>query len=69
MTQSGRSGGPGEEVHTSDEARSPEGSESGPPVAIIGIACRFPGADGLSASNVHLHLRPGSDVAGGRAIP
>ena len=49
MTESDRSCGPGEELRSLDEACSPEGSEYGPPVAIVGMACRFPGADGLSA--------------------
>ena len=49
MTESDRSRGPGEELRTLDEACSPEDSEYGPPVAIVGMACRFPGADGLSA--------------------
>ena len=41
MMDSNRSFNPGEEPHAL--------SESGPPVAIVGMACRFPGADGLSA--------------------
>ena len=32
-----------------DEVRAPEFSGSNEPIAIIGMACRFPGADGLSA--------------------
>ena len=49
MTVSHRSCGPSEEPSALDETHVPERSEFGPPVAIIGMACRFPGADGLSA--------------------
>ena len=40
---------PDEEPQDPTEARSPDFSEFGAPVAIVGMACRFPGADGLSA--------------------
>ena len=49
MMDSNRYGGPGQEPHTRAEVRSSEFSEDNRPVAIIGMACRFPGADGLSA--------------------
>ena len=49
MTQSARTGGPGEEPHAPTEARPPQRSEAGAPIAIIGMACRFPGADGIGA--------------------
>ena len=49
MKESHRSCYPGEEPYALDEARSQERSEFGSPVAIIGMACRFPRADGLSA--------------------
>ena len=47
MTQSARTGGPAEEQHAPTEARPPQRSEAGAPIAIIGIACRFPGARDL----------------------
>ena len=31
------------------ETRKPETSGSEPPIAIVGMACRFPGADGIPA--------------------
>ena len=49
MTESDRSCGPGEEPHPLTEARSPEGSGAGPAIAIVGMACRFPGADDIAA--------------------
>ena len=49
MTEPDRSFGPGEDPRPLTEARSPEGSGSGPAVAIVGMACRFPGADDIAA--------------------
>ena len=49
MTESDRTGGSDEEPHAPAEARPPEPSESGSPIAIIGMACRFPGADDIGA--------------------
>ena len=49
MTQSARTGGPATEPHAPTEARPPQRSEAGTPIAIIGMACRFPGADGIGA--------------------
>ena len=49
MMDSNRFSDAGEEPHALAEARSPAFSEFSPPVAIVGMACRFPGADGLSA--------------------
>ncbi len=49
MTQSARTGGPAAEPHAPTEARPPQRSESGAPIAIIGMACRFPGADDIGA--------------------
>ena len=48
MTEPHRSRGSAEELHAA-EASPPETSNFGPPVAIVGMACRFPEADGLSA--------------------
>ena len=44
MTESDTSSSPGEEVHIHAEGRSSENSEFGPPIAIVGTACRFLGA-------------------------
>ena len=49
MTDSDWSAGPHQERHGLSGESSPENSGFGPPVAIVGMACRFPGADGLSA--------------------
>ena len=49
MTQSARTGGPAEEPHAPTEARPPERFESGASIAIVGMACRFPGADDIGA--------------------
>ena len=49
MTESDGSRGSGEKPHAPADPRSPEISAFGAPVAIVGMACRFPGADGLSA--------------------
>ncbi len=49
MVDSSRSSGSGAGSEAFAEVRSPESSESKSPVAIVGMACRFPGADGLSA--------------------
>ena len=49
MTESDRPCGPDQEPHTRAEARPPERSELASPIAIIGMACRFPGADGIGA--------------------
>ena len=49
MTESDGSRGSGEKPHAPADPRSPELSAFGAPVAIVGMACRFPGADGLSA--------------------
>ena len=47
MTQSARTGGSAEEPHAPTEARQPQRSEADEPIAIVGIACRFPGARDL----------------------
>ena len=49
MTQSARTGGPAEEPHAPTEARPPQRFESGASIAIVGMVCRFPGADGIGA--------------------
>ena len=49
MTDSGRHGGPGGETQAPGEARSREIADSGPAIAIVGMACRFPGADSIDA--------------------
>ena len=49
MTESDRTFSPDEEPHALAEAQSPEPSEFASPIAIIGMACRFPGADGIGA--------------------
>ncbi len=49
MMDSDESRSPAEGPHALIETRSTAFSESGSPVAIVGMACRFPGADGLSA--------------------
>ena len=41
--------GPGKDLLGLAEAGSPEISESNPSVAIVGMACRFPGADNIAA--------------------
>ena len=48
MKEPHRSHGSAEELHAA-AASPPESSDFGPPVAIVGMACRFPEADGLSA--------------------
>ncbi len=70
MTESNRSFGPGEEPRPLTEARSPEGSGPGTAVAIVGMACRFPGADDIAAfwrlleagGNAVLEGAPGSGI-------
>ena len=49
MMDSNRSSDSGADSHAFADVRSPKSSESRSPVAIVGMACRFPGADGLSA--------------------
>ena len=49
MTDSDRHHGPGEEPRHSTEAGLSASSGFGTPVAIVGMACRFPGAGDLSA--------------------
>ena len=49
MMDSTRSSDSGADSHAFSDGRSPKSSESRSPVAIVGMACRFPGADGLSA--------------------
>ena len=49
MMYSNRPDGPGKEPSDTVESRLPEHSGPWAPVAIVGMACRFPGADGLSA--------------------
>ena len=49
MTDSDRHHGPGEEPRHSTEASLSASSGFGAPVAIVGMACRFPGAGDLSA--------------------
>ena len=51
MIQSARTGGPAEEPHAPTEAppAAPQRSEAGAPIAIVGMACRFPGADDIGA--------------------
>ena len=49
MTESDRSRSPDLEPHVLAEPRSPEPSDSASPIAIIGMACRFPGADDIGA--------------------
>ncbi len=46
---SNQSGDSGKELSAIAEMHSPESSAFGPPVAIVGMACRFPGADDISA--------------------
>ena len=70
MTESNRSFGPGEEPRPLTEARSPEGSGPGTAIAIVGMACRFPGADDIAAfwrlleagGNAVLEGAPGSGI-------
>ena len=49
MTQSARTDGPAAEPRAPAEALSPEPSGPASPIAIIGMACRFPGADDIGA--------------------
>ena len=49
MTESDRARGPDQEAPALAEARPPERSESGSSIAVVGMACRFPGAESLSA--------------------
>ena len=49
MMDSNRSSDSGADSRAFADVRSPKSSESRSPVAIVGMACRFPGADGLSA--------------------
>ena len=49
MMDSNQSGDSGKELSATTEIHSPESSAFGPPVAIVGMACRFPGADDISA--------------------
>ena len=49
MTEPDRHYGLDEEPHRVAGAGSPESSESGPPIAIVGMACRFPGAKDIAA--------------------
>ena len=49
MSESDPDRGPGREPHALAEARPRERSEFGSPIAVVGMACRFPGADNLSA--------------------
>ncbi len=49
MTERERPCGRADDARPADEGRAPEISESNEPVAIVGMACRFPSADGLSA--------------------
>ena len=49
MTESDRARGPDQEPHALAETPPPERSEFGSPIAIVGMACRFPGAENLSA--------------------
>ena len=46
---SDRNSAPGEERPALAGGRSPESPDPNPPIAIVGMACRFPGARGLSA--------------------
>ncbi len=47
MTESDRSRSPDQEPHAPTSARPPQRSEADEPIAIVGIACRFPGARNL----------------------
>ena len=49
MTDSDRQCGPEDEPQALEEARPEEIPESGPAIAIVGMACRFPGADSIDA--------------------
>ena len=49
MTKRGQSYGTGEGLHYRFEAGSPKRSEFDQDIAIIGMACRFPGADDINA--------------------
>ena len=49
MTERDRSCGRAGDAPALSEERLPETSGSNEPIAIVGMACRFPGADGLSA--------------------
>ena len=49
MTESNSSCDSSGDPRARSEVRKPEISGSAPPIAIVGMACRFPGAEGLSA--------------------
>ena len=49
MREADRNSTPGEERHSLAAGRSPAFSDPNSPIAIVGMACRFPGAGGLSA--------------------
>ncbi len=49
MSEANRVTGQGKERHSLAGGRSPESSDPNPPIAIVGMACRFPGAGGLRA--------------------
>ena len=49
MTERERPRGGAGDARPDDAGRAPEISVSNEPIAIVGMACRFPGADGLSA--------------------
>ena len=49
MTERERPYGRAGDARPDDEGRVPDTSVSNEPIAIVGMACRFPSADGLSA--------------------
>ena len=78
MSESDRARGPDQEVPALAEARPAERSDSGSPIAVVGMACRFPGAENVSAfwqllaagGNAVTHGSPGeSDGRVGRMFP